>query len=168
MAYITTPLTKQHDRETFSCGKEPLDRYLKKQAMQDMKRHLAVVFIAIEDASQKIKGYYSLSNDAISRDIVPETVQKKMPPHYSNLPVTLLGRLAVDREHQGQKLGEGLLLDALKRSYEISTTHIGSMAVVVDPIDNSAVDFYRAYGFILLPDRNRLFLPMKTIKTLFE
>jgi hypothetical protein len=60
-----------------------------------------------------------------------------------------------------------LLIDALKRSYEISKT-IGSFAVVVDPIDQDAEDFYVKYGFIKLPDSGKMFLPMKTINQLFE
>ena len=168
MVYIATPLTRRYDRTLFLCGKAPLDHYLHKQAMQDMKRRLAVVFIVAEETSQRVKGYYSLSNDAISRDWVPPEVKKNLPPNYSSLPVTLLGRLAVDQAFQGQGLGEQLLLDALKRSFDISKTEIGSMAVVVDPIDDAAIDFYAEYGFILLPERQRLFLPMTTIRKLFE
>jgi len=60
-----------------------------------------------------------------------------------------------------------LLLDALKRSFEISATEIGSMAVVVDPLDEEAVRFYEKYGFISLPDSGKMFLPMTTISELF-
>ncbi|MEL6634322.1 MAG: GNAT family N-acetyltransferase, partial [Bacteroidota bacterium] len=84
------------------------------------------------------------------------------PPSYHNLPVTLMGRLAVSLNFQGQKLGELLLIDALKRSYSVSR-EIGSMAVVVDPVDESAIKFYEKYGFVLLPDSGKLFLAMKTI-----
>lgn len=60
-----------------------------------------------------------------------------------------------------------MLLDALKRSYEISE-NIGSFAVVVDPIDENAARFYDKYGFIKLPDSGKMFLPMNTIKTVFQ
>ena len=60
-----------------------------------------------------------------------------------------------------------LLVDALKRSYEISKS-IGSFAVIVDPLDENAVQFYKKYGFILLPDSGKMFLPMQTIKAAFE
>ena len=168
MSYLAIPLTKGHDRTQFSCGKTPLDNYLQKQATQDMKRRLAVVFVIPDAESNRVKGYYTLSNDAVAREIIPVEAQKKMPRHYDNLPVTLLGRLAVDQAFQGQRLGEDLLLDALRRAYDLSQTEIGSMAVVVDPIDDAAIDFYAAYGFVHLPDRNRLFLPMTTIGKLFR
>jgi ribosomal protein S18 acetylase RimI-like enzyme len=57
--------------------------------------------------------------------------------------------LARDKKHHDINLGETLLLDALKRCYDSSST-IGSMAVVVDPIDQKATNFYLKYGFILL------------------
>ena len=73
-----------------------------------------------------------------------------------------MGRLAVSLNFQGQKLGELLLIDALKRSYYVSQ-EIGSMVVVVDPMDESATRFYEKYGFTLLLDSGKLFLAMKTI-----
>ncbi len=168
MAYITVPLVTSHDKAAFSCSKDMLDRYLHKQAGQDMKRHLSVVFVLPEEKEGvRIKGYYSLSSDNIPYDQVPLNIQKKMPSSYTSLPTTLLGRLAVDKNFQGQGLGERLLLDALKRSYDISTSTVGSIAGIVDPLDKAANAFYAQYGFISLPDRGRMFLPMKTIKQLF-
>ena len=89
-----------------------------------------------------------------------------MPGAYDLLPVTLLGRLASDEKYKGAGLGKLLLVDALKRSCEVSR-FIGSMAVVVDPIDKDAVPFYAKYGFVVLPDSKKMFLPMKTIEQLF-
>ena len=175
MTYLTVPLASTHDKAIFSCGKQMLDRYIQKLAGQDMKRRLAVVFILPEEAGkgadqiakQPFKGYYSLSNDNIPYDQVPLDIQKKMPSSYTVLPTTLLGRLAVDQRFQGKGVGEQLLLDALKRSYDISASEIGSVAIVVDPLDRAAVSFYAQYGFVKLPDRGRMFLPMKTIGQLF-
>ena len=79
-----------------------------------------------------------------------------------------MGRLAVGEKYKGQKIGELLLLDALKRSYDVSKKSIGSMAVIVDPIDHEAFSFYKKYGFIELPDSGKMFLTMKTIGLLFE
>jgi hypothetical protein len=71
-----------------------LDRYLHKQAGQDMKRHLSVVFVLPEEnEGVRIKGYYSLSSDNIPYDQVPLNIQKKMPSSYTSLPTTLLGNL---------------------------------------------------------------------------
>lgn len=132
-----------------------------------MKRRLSVVFVLTKETDPKVLGYYTLTNDGIDKALVPDEISKKMPPSYKNFPVTLIGRLAVDKQYQGQDLGEKLLLHALKKCADISKTQIGSMAVVTDPLNQKAVSFYEQYGFIMLPDRGRMFLPMKTIDQLF-
>ena len=167
MSYLTVPLNSSYYREDFHCGRTVLDNYLKKQASQDMKRRLSVCFI-LPDADNRVKGYYTLSNAGISREIIPTEISKKLPESYISLPVTLLGRLAVDTKYKGTGLGKMLLLDALKRSFDVSTENIGSFAVIVDPLDSEAVSFYEKYGFITLPDSERMFLPMKTVAALFE
>jgi len=164
--YLTVPLTLAHKIKDFSCGKELLDNYLHTQAKQDVKKKLAACFILAGD-QDIIKGYYTLSASSIPRNLVPDEMKKKLPPAYVNLPITLLGRLAVDKIFHGQKLGELLLLDALKRSYDTSTT-IGSMAVIVDPIDADAERFYAKYEFIYLPGSGRQFIMMDTVVDLFK
>jgi GNAT superfamily N-acetyltransferase len=167
MTYLTIPLEPAYNKNSFSCGKIALDDYLHKQASQDIKRKLSLCFI-LPDTNYGIKGYYTLSNDSIPQEDLPEEIKKKMPKSYVNLPATLLGRLAVDKNFKGKGLGELLLLDALRRSYDVSIESVGSMSVVVDPLDLEAVAFYKKYGFIELPDSGRMFLPMKTIGALFK
>lgn len=163
--YLTELLNSDHIKEHFDCGQPLLSRYLQKQAKQDVKRQLAACFVILNDHNE-VKGYYTLSNSGIERDLIPAEISKKLPSSYKNLPVTLLGRLARDLKYPNERLGELLLLDALKRSYFASVS-IGSMAVVVDPIDDAARNFYFKYGFIELPDSGKMFLSMKTIANLF-
>ena len=165
MSYKTVPLGTPHKRENFSCGKEPLDLYFKRQVSQDIKRTLSACFV-LEGDGKTVKGYYTLSNDSVPLAIVPEEIRKKMPASYTNLPTTLLGRLAVDTRFRRQGLGELLLMDALQRCYDLSE-QIGSMSVIVDPLDAEAEAFYKQYGFIGL-ESGRMFLPMKTVAALFN
>lgn len=165
MSYITKLLATTHEKAKFSCGKSMLDNYIQKQAKQDVRSKVSACFI-LSDDDKEIKGYYTLSNGSIPNSQLPESVLKKLP-RYHNLPVTLLGRLAVDIKFKGQKLGSKILLDALKRSYDASAS-IVSMAVIVDPIDQNATNFYTKFGFTLLPDSGRMFLPMVTIEQLFK
>jgi predicted GNAT family N-acyltransferase len=165
MAFLAVPLRSYHKKERFSCGKNLLDNYLHKQAKQDVKRMLSACFV-LPDDENNVKGYYTLSSSSIERNLLPNEIVKKLPPSYLDLPVILLGRLAVSRNHQGKGIGETLLIDALKRSYIVSK-EVGSMAVIVDPLDNDAVRFYGKYGFISLPDSAKMFLPMSTIARLF-
>jgi len=164
--YLTSPLESKHRKSEFSCGNIHLDNYIQKQAKQDIKRKLSACFV-MSDENNNIKGFYTLSNAGIPRAVIPEEISKKLPRAYESLPVTLLGRLAINEKNKGQGLGKLLLIDALKRSYKVSKV-IGSMAVIVDPIDENAVKFYHRFGFILLPDSQKMFLPMKTIEQLLK
>ena len=165
MNYLTVSLQTAHKKKDFDCGKLPLNQYLHNQAKQDVKRKLSACFILADD-HDNVQGYYTLSNASIARDWLPEDIKTKLPPSYADLPATLMGRLAVDLKYKGLGLGKRLLIDAMKRSYETSKT-IGSMALVVDPLDEDAEQFYTRYGFIKLPDSHKMFLAMGTIATLF-
>ncbi len=158
-------LDKKHNREDFDCGKELLTNYLKTQAGQDIKRKLSACFVLSENETG-IQGYYTLSNNSIPLSHFPKHIQKKLPKSYNAIPTTLLGRLAIDQKYQGKGIGKILLIDALKRCYEMSQK-IGSFAVVVDPIDEEAEMFYKKYDFIKLPDSGKMFLATNTLKELF-
>jgi predicted GNAT family N-acyltransferase len=161
--FVIEPLGPGHDRSEFSCGDEALDRYLKQQARQDMRRHAAAVFVL--HSGRKVAGYYALSNRSVHFGDFPAEITKKLP-RYPLVPATLVGRLAVDKNHRGKGLGEFLLMDALRRSLE-QTKQIGSVAVVVDAKNTEVRKFYESYGFIAFADDSlRLFLPMDTISEL--
>jgi GNAT superfamily N-acetyltransferase len=164
---VTEPLEGKHRKNEFLCEKTMLDNYLHNQANQDVKRKLSACFVKEDSLTGLIQGYYTLSNSSIPKDLIPFDIQKKLPPAYLSLPVTLLGRLAVDKRFHGQGLGKLLLLDALYRCYNLSKS-IGSFAVIVDPLDDDAEAFYLKYGFIKLPDSGKMFLTMKTIEQLFQ
>jgi len=161
-------LRNDHDRADFSCGDASLDRYLKEQAGQDLRRACARPFVlAPEPGHTSILGYYTLSSYGIDVGQLPADVAKKLP-RYPLVPATLLGRLAVDQRLQGQVIGEFLLMDALHRVLAQSAK-IAAAAVVVDAIDAGAVKFYRHFGFAAFPSiAGRLFLPMKAIADLFR
>lgn len=167
MNELTENLNSNHKKKEFSCGKDMLDNYLKEQANQDIKRKLSACFVLNDEETNLLKGYYTLANNSIPQNLIPTEFKKKLPKSYTSIPTTLLGRLAIDNRFQGKGIGKLLLIDALNRSYEISKS-IGSFAVIVDPIDEDAEKFYTKYGFINLPDSGKMFLPMNTIKTLFE
>lgn len=164
---IVEPIGKHHNRADFSCGNEALDHYLKQQATQDARRMVAAPFILTQESDRKtIVGYYTLSAFGVSLQDLPDEVIKRLPA-YPVVPVTLLGRLAIDQRYKGQRLGEFLLIDALKRALKQSS-QIAAAAVVVDAIDEKAASFYRHFEFMDFPDKpGRLFLPMKTIANLF-
>lgn len=158
---LSEALGALHDRDGFSCGVAALDGYLRQQASQDMKRHVAAVFVMVrEDQPQTILGYYTLASYAVETSGLPEAVAKKLP-RYPTTPATLIGRLARAVDQPG--LGSLLLADALGRILA-NTREVASALVVVDAKDDSASAFYRKHGFIPFGGSARkLFLPMKTI-----
>lgn len=158
-------LSSNHNRKDFQCGVDLLDNYLHNQVNQDIKRKLSACFVCT-NSSGKILGYYTLSNSSVPQKTIPDRWQKRLPPSYTSIPTTLLGRLAVDSRFKNQGIGEFLLTDALKRSFDISLK-IGSFAVITDPLDITAENFYSKYGFIKLPDSGKMFIAMQTLRELF-
>ncbi len=159
------PLGRQHDRTAFHCGAEALDRYLRQQARQDADRRVAAPFVAVRPPDTRVLGYYTLSASVLTLADLPEDLARKLP-RYPQLPVTLLGRLAVDQSTRGQGLGEHLLLDALSRSLD-HADQIAAMAVVVDAKDEAAAAFYRHFGFLTLQAQpRRMFVPMRLVAQL--
>lgn len=160
------PLVKGLDRAVFSCGVVALDSYFKTRVSQDRKRNLASVFVALAK-NERIAGFYTLSSFSIELREVPQSEARKLP-RYPIIPATLIGRLAVDRDFQGQGLGGVLLVDALKRVIEINA-QIASYAVVTEAKDDGAVAFYQKYGFLRFLDaERRLYLPVATARALFS
>jgi GNAT superfamily N-acetyltransferase len=161
------PLGAHHDRAGFTCGVESLDRYLKTQASQDVKRMANGVFVLAElDEPDAILGYYTLCATSLAPGEVPPSA-RKFVPRYPLVAATLIGRLAVAVRRQGEGLGTLLLADALRRAYG-SAGIVGSSMVVVDAISEAAASFYEATGFVRLPDSLRLILPTATIAQLLE
>jgi predicted GNAT family N-acyltransferase len=163
--YRVERLADHHDRASFVSGNLELDSYLRLHAGQDLKRKVAVPFLML-DQSGVVVGYYTLSAYGIRFAELPLKVVKKLPK-YPLLPATLLGRLAISREHQGKKLGRILLMNALQRSWR-NTTRIASIGVVVDAYDERARVFYLHHEFVQLMDHpNKLFISMLTVEKAF-
>lgn len=160
--YRLVALAREHDRTAFNSVSDPLNRYLKEQVTQDIKRRVTACFVALDD-DQRIAGYYTLAAASLALDSLPAGVRKKLP-RYPTVPAIRMGRLAVDQAFRGQGLGGALLADALARA---AGAEIAAYALVVDAKDEAAVSFYQHHGFIVLPDAPRmLFLPLATIRGL--
>ena len=161
---ISTVLEKKHNRKNFTCGIEELDIYLKQYANQDIKRRLAVCYV-LADKKNDVIAYYTLSSNRIDISDIPDNSAKSLS--YSEVPVIIIGRLAIHQDYQGNKLAQAVLIDAFKRILEISTL-VGNHAVIVDPTNEPAERFYAKLGFLHLKTSKRMFLPLKTIVDLFE
>lgn len=154
------PLDAAHDRTVFCSDSEPLNRYLREQITQDIRRRVAACFVALADG-QRIVGYYTLASASLLLADLPSSIGKKLP-RYPTTPAVRMCRLAVDQAFKGQGLGGALLADALDRAVR---SEIAAFALMVDAKDDAAAAFYRHHGFIALPDSPlTLFLPLATAR----
>ena len=149
-------LNSRHDRAGFTSGVDALDQWFRTRASQDQRRHVAQVFVAIDD-SEKVVGFYSLSMFTLALEGLPAELAKKLP-RYDAIPAALIGRLARAEHAKGTGLGGLLLADAIKRVLA-ATESIAAYAIVVDAKDASGQRFYESHGFVPLPSRQeRMFL----------
>ena len=157
-ALIIEPLGSRHDRTSFCCGLPELDRYLARQAGQDIRRRIARVFVCTAGEADAVLGFYTLSALSIDLASLPEQLSRKLPRH--PVPCALIGRLAVDRSAHGRGLGRVLLADAVKRTLAAGET-VAMHALIVDAANDAARRFYERFGFVpLTDDPMRLFLPL--------
>ena len=117
MSISLVPFNRKYIRKDFSCGHPSLDNYILRNATKDVKEGASACFVII-DGGEKVVAYYTLTNSSIPKKEVPEDIQKKIS--YDEIPVTLLGRLAVDSGQQGKGLGKILIANALKRCLDVS------------------------------------------------
>jgi ribosomal protein S18 acetylase RimI-like enzyme len=159
------PLGGQHDRRLFESTSPELDRYFREQVSQDVRRMVAACYVAVEVDSGAVVGFYTLSAGSIPLDDLPPPTLKKLP-RYKAVPVARIGRLAVQRTFQGQKIGAALLWDAIRRALY---SPLAAFAVVVDAKNDQAVAFYRHHGFLAFEaDPRQLFLPLASVKEALE
>jgi ribosomal protein S18 acetylase RimI-like enzyme len=160
------PATEVSSFDSFDCGSDNLNLYLKRYARQNHRKDLGRTFVALEKGSRKVAGYYTLSMAQMNLTDIPETRRKHLPKY--PVPAVRLARLAVAADRQGKGLGAELLMDAFHRAV-FATRSVAAMAMIVDVQDEQGRGFYQKYGFMTLEgEGNRLFLPIETIRRLFR
>lgn len=142
-------------RECFHSGSVPLDRYFQERVTQDTRNNLAKCFVAL--SGDRIAGFYTLSASSITLHELPGDRRKRL--RYPFIPTVRIGRLAVDIDFRGQRLGSLLMYNSTMR---IRNTPIGVYAMEVDAKDETAKSFYLHHGFIPLESRpSTLYLPVE-------
>ena len=158
--YRIVPLDPELDRSRFASGVDALDRYFRERVTQDVRRHVAICFVAL-DRDGRAGGFYTLAAASVLLSGLPEGAARKLP-RYPTVPAVRLGRLAVARANRGQGLGAALLADALSRSL---AADIAAFAMIVDAKDATAAAFYAHHGFLPFADSpGTLFLPLATAR----
>ncbi len=152
------PLIAALDTSAFDCGEPVLDDWLRQRALKNESRFSRTYVVCEEN---RVVAYVCISAGSVERAAAPGKLRRNAP---DAIPVSIIGRLAVSREHAGKGLGADLLADALRR-IAVASQSIGIAAVLVHAKDENARRFYlRCAEFIEFPEDSRiLFLPTETL-----
>ena len=157
--------SKVHNRKNFTCGAQVMDDYFKKYSSQDQKRNLSRVYVAVDQSSGTVAGYYTLCATTFVKELLPVGSVKNLPNR--DLPAVLLGRLAVHSNYQGRGLGEYLVIDAFNNILKANEI-LGLTVLLVDVLNEKALSFYLNFEFIHSVGENmRMFLPISEIQNKF-
>lgn len=170
-SYVTTSIEPADAKAGFSCGNHALDDFFARHAVRNDEAGVGRAYVLRRDADDAalpvVLGFYTLSMASAESAQVAKVLEKKLPKY--PMPVALIGRLAVDQRAQGRRLGEKLLLDALRRVVDASAV-IGCTGIIVDAKDEGAARFYAKYDFVAVTDDGwpqRMFLPIGTARAAF-
>lgn len=162
-------LNEQHKRETFDCGVESLNTFIRTHVVRNTDQYYGQTFVAERlpiTEERPVSGYYTVSMASISFKSIPDKISRGLPKY--PVPAALIARLATDKSARGVGLGGMLLIHALQAIHRLASSEIGCAAAIVDTENEEAKQFYLNYGFTPFEDkRSSLFLMTKKIKALF-
>ena len=159
-----TKLALTHDPSSFDCGNEALNRFIKLFALAGQRAGISQTYVAT--SGSEIAGYHTIVVGQVMHEGAPERLAKGVPRH--PIPVIILARLAVDRDHQGSGLGAALVADAMGRVLQAADI-AGVRAMLVQAKDERAQRFYRHLGFEPFPGQPlMLYRLLKDIRAMHE
>jgi len=159
------PLSPKHDVSRFSNGVHPsLDQWLRERARSSEGLSARTYVVCARDEPARVVGYFCIAAAVEQRNALTSAKLRRGMPE--QVPLLLIGRLAVDAAWRGRGLGSALLTDALRRCFAASEI-AGVRGVVAHAIDEAAVEFYKRHGFIRSPLGERVMLmPIETVRSL--
>ncbi len=148
----------------FDCGQAALNQFLQRYALVSQKANSAQTYVCCQ--GDVVVGFYSLAVGSIDPEAAPPRVMKGLARH--PVPIMILARLAVDKEHQRKGLGQALLKDALLRTAQAADI-AGIRCLLVHAKDDAARRWYELWEFEPSPtDPYHLFLMLKDLKSLLN
>lgn len=157
-------LNRTHDRRGFDCGDESLNRFIRESALQDQERDLSRTTVFVSDEQeQRIIAFHTL----LISQVVQEEIPNDKPKIKREIPVILLGQLAVDIEFQGKGIGDMLLIDVQERIAEIAEV-VGVRSLVLDARTEGLAAWYEQRGFVRFPGSKRAFKSIAAIRELLR
>jgi GNAT superfamily N-acetyltransferase len=159
------PIADRHDVSGFGNGVHTsLDQWLCERARSSEGLSARTYVVCPSREPDRVIGYFSISTAMEQRNFLPSAKLRRGMPE--QVPLLLIGRLAVDAAWQGRGVGSALLIDALRRCLAASEI-AGARGVVAHAIDDVAADFYERHGFIRSPLGERvMFMAIETLRSL--
>ncbi len=150
------PLRADHEVEAFRCGDTILDGWLRSRALRNQVEGESRTWVVLDGST--VVAFYASSTAVVLRSAAPGGAARNQP---DPLPALLLGRLAVDRRHQGAGLGAALLKHFLLKALEVAEL-VGVRLLLVHAANPDAAAFYEHHGFERSPlDQLTLLLLVK-------
>ncbi len=137
--------TEKHDFSRFDSGHDSLDDWLRRRARANQVIGASRTYVVC--SGDRVVGYYCLSSGALAVTEAPGALRRNMP---DPIPMAVLGRLAIDRNWQGQGLGAALLQDAVLRTAQAALI-VGIRGILVHAVSDEAKTFYEHHGFTASP-----------------
>lgn len=154
----------RHVLDGFDSGESELDTWLTRHAAGSDAGGITRTFVWTEPHSTVVVGYYCLTAHILIRDALPTSLGPGRP---TQIPATLLAKLALDRRLHGSGCGAALLGDAMERAARASL-NVGARFLVVDALHDQAVSFYEHFGFRRIPGTLRLVQKLTSIVQAIE
>jgi GNAT superfamily N-acetyltransferase len=152
------------DLQDFDCGTPVLNEWLWRHAKANQVSGGSKTYLATQDG--QVLGYVALAVGSIRRTDAPRRIAQGQP---RDIPVLIVGRLAVAIKAQKLGVGSALLSLALNQAVAVAEI-VGIRAVLVRAKDDNAKAFYQHVAeFEESPlDANTLMLLMQDIRAALE
>jgi GNAT superfamily N-acetyltransferase len=143
------------ERFEFDCGDKDLNEFFAIDSKDGTRELVSVTYAVLIEEDSELVGFFCVSNDAIRKQDTTNNkfnrIRSKIPSskRYSSMPAVKIGRLAIARKYQNNKIGKKTL-DLIKMWFT-DGNKTGCRFIIVDAINTSKVlAFYKNNGFDFL------------------
>ena len=163
-AFRIEKLGRGHHLDTFDCGDEALNRFLSRYALSNQQANASQTYLALAD--DRVIGFYTLVVGDVAFEYAADRLKKGLARH--PIPVMLLARMGVDLSWQGQRIGSGLLKDAMRRTVQAADI-AGIRAFIVHAKNEQVRDWYMQFDLTPSPsDSLHLYVLVKDLQRRLE
>lgn len=156
-------ISSEHLVADFDCGEISLNDWLKQRALKNDLTDASRTYVVCHE--NKVVAYYSLHLGSIQQSDAVRKIKRNMP---NPIPAIVLGRLAVDINHQGRGLARALIKDMFLRAIKVAEI-AGTKAVLVKALNENVAIFYQSFGFVRSKtDPLLLMKSISEVRTSFE